>query len=300
MKEEIDLTKVLIFAWNKKFFILSLTSVFALLSILYSLLLPNFYTSSTILLPTESDDSLSSKLSSYSTLANLSGFDIGSENTSKSNEAIMRINSFEFFSNHFLPFVKLENIIAVKKWNSQDGELTYKKSLFDSKAKKWVRKFSHPQTQIPSDQEAFKAFSKKISITKDKKNQFVTISINHQSPIIAKSWIDLIVKNINESMRMDDIRRAENYINFLNESQKSNNIRSLQEGVSKLLENQMQTLMLASSNEDYIFKTIESAIVPEEKSSPNRVLILFLGTFMGALLSMFLIVIQYFREFSDN
>ena len=133
MKEEIDLRKVLIFAWNKKFFIFSLTSVSSLLSILFSLLLPNFYTSSTILLPTESDDSLSSKLSSYSTLANLSGFDIGSENTSKSNEAIMRINSFEFFSNHFLPFVKLENIIAVKKWNSHDDELTYKRSLFDSK-----------------------------------------------------------------------------------------------------------------------------------------------------------------------
>lgn len=297
MDQEIDLRKLAVFTWNKKFFVMLFTFAFVSLSILYSLFLPNFYTSTTLLIPTENDESLSAKLSSYSSLARISGIDIGSGSSSKSNEAIQRIKSFEFFSNHFLPNVKLENIIAVKTWDAKSNEVTYKKSIFDSQTKKWVRKVSYPKKIIPSEQEAYKAFSKLISISQDKKNQFVTISLQHQSPIIAKKWLDLIIKNINGSMQIEDIKLAEAYISFLNDSQKSNNIQSLKEASSQLLEDQMQTLMLASANNAYIFKIIDSPIIAEEKSSPNRVLIVILGAFLGGFVSILIIFLQYFRNF---
>ena len=56
----------------------------------------------------------------------------------------------------------------------------------------------------------------------------------------------------------------------------------------------MQTLMLASSNEDYIFKTINSPIVPEEKSGPNRAFICIVGTLFGFIFSIILVLIQHF------
>ena len=51
--------------------------------------------------------------------------------------------------------------------------------------------------------------------------------------------------------------------------------------MSNLLENQLQTLMLASSNDDYVYKIIDSPIVAEQKIEPSRAVICILGTFLG-------------------
>ena len=68
--------------------------------------------------------------------------------------------------------------------------------------------------------------------------------------------MDVIIYNINECMREIDKEDAQNSINFLSDSIKTTNSQSIKLVFSKLMESQMQTLMLASSNEDYIFKTI--------------------------------------------
>ena len=97
-------------------------------------------------------------------------------------------------------------------------------------------------------------------------------------------------------MRLEDIELSKSYIDFLNESQNSTNVQSLREVASQLLESQMQTLMLASSNEAYIFKIIDSPVVPEEKFSPNRPLIVIIGTIFGVIFSIFFVFLQDLRR----
>ena len=63
-----------------------------------------------------------------------------------------------------------------------------------------------------------------LSISLDQKNQFVSVSISHKSPFLAKKWLDIIIKNINESMREIDKQSALNSINFLNESSQVTNL----------------------------------------------------------------------------
>ena len=108
--------------------------------------------------------------------------------------------------------------------------------------------------------------------------------------------MDVIIYNINECMREIDKEDAQNSINFLSDSIKTTNSQSIKLVFSKLMESQMQTLMLASSNEDYIFKTINSPIVPEEKSGPNRAFICIVGTLFGFIFSIILVLIQHFRK----
>ena len=100
-------------------------------------------------------------------------------------------------------------------------------------------------------------------------------------------------------MREIDKKDAQNSINFLNESSKTVSIQSIKEVVSKLLESQMQTLMLASSNKEYVFKTINSPIIPEEKSGPGRAIICILGTMLGFILSLLVVLLQHFRKNSN-
>ena len=292
-EDEIDLMELFFILWNKKLLIVSITSIFAILSVVYALLLPNIYTSSTLLAPAKTDDSLTSQLGQFSSLARVSGISLPSKSGSRTQEAIERIKSFEFFSKYFLPNVMLENISAVKRWNPNSNQLIYEEKVFDNLTKKWLE-------DIPSEQEAFLAFNKALSITSDRKTGFVSISIEHKSPIIAKEWLDIIIYNINESMRLEDIDLAQNYINFLNKSQQATNLQSLKVVASNLLENQMQTLMLASSSQAYIFKTINSPIIPELKSGPSRAIICMAITIFGGFLSLLIVLIRHYFFVEDK
>ena len=292
-EDEIDLKELFFTFWDKKLLIVSITSIFAILSVIYALLLPNIYTSTTLLAPTKTDDSLTSQLGQFSSLARVSGISLPSKSGSRTQEAIERIKSFEFFSKYFLPNVMLENISAVKRWNPNSNQLIYEEKVFDNLSKKWLE-------DIPSEQEAFVIFNKALSITVDRKTEFVSISIDHKSPIIAKEWLDIIIYNINESMRLEDIDLAQNYINFLNKSQQVTNLQSLKVVASNLLENQMQTLMLASSSQAYIFKTINSPIIPELKSGPSRAIICMAITIFGGFLSLLIVLIRHYFFVEDK
>lgn len=289
-----DLDEIIIFLWSKKYFISKITFLFATLSIVISLTLPNIYASKAILAGVNIEESLSSKLGNLSTLASFSGVDFENSNTSKINEAIQRMSSLEFFSNYFLPNINLEDMMAVKKWDQYANKIIYNKSKFDETEKKWVRDVSFPKSIIPSDQEAYEVYKDIISIYKDEDTNFIFLSVKHKSPYITKEWADIIIFNLNESMRAIDILEAEKAVAFLDNSSQLTNNKDLKESIAGLLEDQMQTLMLASSKEHYVLKIIDSPTVPEKKASPNRSLICILITIIGFIFSVLLSFLNRF------
>ena len=128
--DEIDLRELFHVLWDKIFYIGAITSIFSLISIIYALMLPNIYQSQAVMMPMEESQGMSGMLGQYSGMASLAGISLPSESGSKAQEAIARIKSFEFFSNYFLPHIKLENLMAVKKWNQASNTLTYDASDF--------------------------------------------------------------------------------------------------------------------------------------------------------------------------
>ena len=290
LDNEIDLAELFSIIWNKKIFISIFTTIAALISVLYALYLPNIYTSSSLLAPTTEDNSLSSQLGSFSGLAGLAGVSLPAGNISNSQIAVKRIESFEFFSKYFLPNIKLEDLMAVDEWDAKNNTVVYDDSEFNSTSNEWSRK--------PSDQKAYKEYKRALSISQEELTGLVYLSMKHKSPVVAQNWVDTIIYNINECMREIDKQDAQNSIDFLNESLKNTNSQSIKVVFAKLMESQMQTLMLASSNEAYVFKTINSPIVPEDKSSPSRALICILGTLLGGILSILIVLFRNFRQTS--
>ncbi|MDA8862055.1 Wzz/FepE/Etk N-terminal domain-containing protein [Gammaproteobacteria bacterium] len=293
----IDLKQLFYILWNKKIFISTVTVIFAVFSIFYALSLPNIYKSKATLSPTSSNDSLSSQLSSFSSLANIAGVKIPGGEVSKTQEAIKRINSLEFFSKHIFPEIKLENLMAVSQWIPEKNIILYDSNIFDIKGSKWVREVTYPYKVIPSKQEAFNVYRDILSISEDSTTSFVTLVVKHESPYISKRWVDLIIKSINLSMREEDKKISQNSLEYLNDFLESTNIKSIRDTISVLQEEQMKTLMLTSSSDSYIFKTIDSAVVPELKSEPKRSLICILGTILGFITSILIVlIVNYFKK----
>ena len=213
---EIDLHELFNVLWAKRFYIGAITSLFSLISIIYALTLSNIYKSEALMLPSEGNPGMSGVLSQYSGMASLAGIALPSETGSKAKEAIARIQSFEFFSNHFLPFIMLENLLALDSWNQATNTLIYDQGDFNSDLRQWVRDVEPPKSKVPSAQEAYKEYKKIMSISQDKKTLFVTLSIENESPFIAQQWVELIIDQIDKSMRDQDKQTAMKSVEYLN------------------------------------------------------------------------------------
>lgn len=296
--DELTLGDVIVELWKNKFLIVISSVALTILFIIYAFLLPNIYTSKALLISKKSEDFLSSQLGSLSAYASYANINIPNDSVSKIEESIKKIKSFDFFSEHFLPYVEIEDIIAAKSWDHSTNTIIYDSSQFDVNSKKWIRDFSYPQKQVPSAQELYEYYLDEsfLSISYDADSVFVNISVSHVSPIIAYSWLQIIIREINERMRLDDINAAKKNIAFLNEYQQSNNIQFLKESSSNLLENQMQTLMLASSDEAYVFKVLDPPIIPEDNSRPNRLFIILIGLFLSVFVSFSLVFLNKYKD----
>ena len=295
-KNEISLGDLFFILWRNVYLIISITISFSIISIIYSLSLPNIYKSEALLMPNEVQSSMSAMPGQYSNMASLAGISLPSETSTKSQEAIARIRSFEFFSNEFLPNIALEDLLAVKDWDISSNKLIYNDRLFDNTNKKWVRKVEFPQDKIPSAQEAYPAYLKILNLSQDNKTSFISVSLKHISPHVAKQWVDIIIEKIDTGMRNQDKAQAERSIEYLNSIALTTNYEEIKKSLNSLQEEQMKRLMIIESNENYVFSVLDSPIAAELKSEPRRSLIVIVSSMLGFVLSVILILIAHYRK----
>ena len=299
--DEIDLSELFHVLWDKIFYIGAITSIFSLISIIYALMLPNIYQSKATLMAVEQSSGMSGMVGRYSGMASLAGISLDSKSGSKDQEAIARIKSFEFFSNNFLPNMKLENLMAVKKWNQASNTLTYYAGDFNSESRQWLRKAKPPRSNIPTSQEAYEEFVEIMSVNKDKKTNLVTLMVEHKSPFIAQQWVEIMINQIDQVMRDQDRQTATKSIEYLNSLAPTVINEEIKKALSALQQEQMKRLMMVEANDNYVFKVLDSPIAPELKSKPKRSLIVIWGTILGLVLSALgVLVFNYTRKSSDH
>ena len=299
--DEIDLSELFHVLWDKKFYIGAISSIFSLISIIYALMLPNIYQSKATLMAVEQSSGMSGMVGRYSGMASLAGISLDSKSGSKDQEAIARIKSFEFFSNNFLPNMKLENLMAVKKWNQASNTLTYYAGDFNSESRQWLRKAKPPRSNIPTSQEAYEEFVEIMSVNKDKKTNLVTLMVEHKSPFIAQQWVEIMINQIDQVMRDQDRQTATKSIEYLNSLAPTVINEDIKKALSALQQEQMKRLMMVEANDNYVFKVLDSPIAAELKSKPRRSLIVIWGTILGMVLSALgVLVFNYTRKSSNH
>ena len=99
-------------------------------------------------------------------------------------------------------------------------------------------------------------------------------------------------------MRNVDKLQATKSVEFLNKQLPSVTYEEVRKSISKLQAEQLKSLMLIESNEDYIFQVLDSPVEAELKSSPNRPLICFLITLFGFILSLFYTILQHLKRYA--
>ena len=174
-------------------------------------------------------------------------------------------------------------------------------SLYDTGSATWVRAVRPPRPVQPSVQDAHEVFfDELLSITEDKKSGFVSLSIAHYSPMVAQQWVTWLVEDINNTLRAQDVAEAENSIAYLKTQVDATSLTDLQSRFFEMIQSQTETIMLAKVREEYAFKTVDPAVIPEQKDNPKRAQICLLGTLLGGMLSVLWVLIRHYALNRDR
>ena len=146
----------------------------------------------------------------------------------------------------------------------------------------------------PSYLEAHKEYTDMLSIAKDKLTGLISIKIEHISPIFAKDFLALIIKEANNHNREIDVEDSTKAISYLKKELARTPQVEIQESIGQLMEAQLETRMMASIYDDYVLITLEPPFTPEKKSGPVRSLIVIFSTLVGGMLSVMIVLIRYY------
>ncbi|MAY60546.1 Wzz/FepE/Etk N-terminal domain-containing protein [Pseudoalteromonas issachenkonii] len=292
--DEIDLRELFTAIWQGKWVIIAITTLFAVTSVFYAINQPNIYKSEALLAPAEQDNGrgLTSQLGG---LASLAGVNLGSGGgVDKTLMALEVLKSRQFISEFIQKHNILPELMAAKAWNREKNTIVYDDELYDAEQNKWVRAVKKPRKKEPSMQEAYKEFSKILTAEIDKESGFITVSVENLSPYIAQKWVGWLVEDINRTMKSRDVVEANKSTEFLTKQLEKTKITDIRAILYRLIEEQAKIIMFANVRDEYVFKTIDPAIIAEQKSKPRRAIICILGTFLGGALGIIYVLFGHY------
>jgi uncharacterized protein involved in exopolysaccharide biosynthesis len=296
--DEIDLAELWGAIWSGKYIIIVISFIFAVSSIAFALSKPDIYKASVLLAPASSDSAggMAALAGQFGGLASLAGISLGGGGSNKTALIIEIIKSRSFLEAFISKHELLVPLMASESWDRATDSLVINKELYDNKNKKWLSKVSTPESPEPSQWQAYQRFFSLLTISQDKITSLVTIDIEFYSPEIAKQWLVWLVSDVNNFMREQDEQEAQASIDYLTKQLGNTEVSAMETVFYQLIEEQTKSLMLTKVSPEYVLKTIDPAQVPETKAKPKRALIVVLGTMLGGILSILIVLIRHFTN----
>lgn len=298
--DEIDLRELFKAVWKGKWIIIATMFVFAVASVLYALSLPNIYKADALLAPAESSNGggLSKMAGQLGGLAALAGVNLGGGETSQTDLAVQVMKSRQFVDAFINKHDLLVPLMAAKDWDLVNNKLIINEKLYNPNTGEWLRDPKGLRGAKPTAQEAFEVFTKEtLSVNQDKESGLYTLSVTHYSPYSAQQWVNWLIEDINMVMRERTISETSQNLDYLNTQLQKTAVADMQSTFYKLIEEQTKSLMLAEVQEEFVFKVLDPAVVPEIKEGPKRALICVLGTLLGGMLGVAIVLVRFaFRK----
>ena len=197
-------------------------------------------------------------------------------------------------------FIERHNILvplfATKEWDVTKQKIIINPDVYDESTQTWLRKVKYPLTPQPSAQEAVRAFNDILVVGRDKSSGLINVSITFLSPVLAQQWLELLIIDFNEFVRLQEIENSERNINYLKLKAAQLNNANIKSIFFNLLEDEYKNMMLAQVSKDYVLKTVDPSLIPQQRSSPKRALICVGGTIFGMFFGIFIIFLRHFLK----
>jgi uncharacterized protein involved in exopolysaccharide biosynthesis len=267
-EDSIDSREVLARILAKRWWVIGCVVISTLAFTAAAFLMTPIYRATTILVPSSSAQNSGGSLGQIGSIASLAGINLNTK-ASITEEALAVLKSRQFTES----FITDENLMP---------------KLFRSK---WDAAKGGWKGPPPTLNKAYRYFNERIrSIDQDKKTGLVTLQIDWRDRNEAPEWANELVRRLNKEMRDRAIHEADASLGFLTSELKSANEVAAQEAIGHLMESQIKQRMLADVTEEYVFRTVDRAMAPDEDNPvrPQKVAMLVAGPFLGLVLGALL------------
>lgn len=290
----IDIIQILL---NHKYLIVITSTIFFIFSLFYAMNASDIYKSETVLSPNFNEKNTTS-LNALGPLNPFSGIISSTPSATKTSIGLEVLKSRKFFFNLLANNEILIPLMASKGWDSVNKKLILNESIFSSQKNTWNFN-TNSEDGSPTNLQAYEKFTEDFEVEKNLESGLITLSYEHQSPVFAKKMLDLLVEEVNEVTRNEDVAQAEKSIDYLYVQINNTQLVELRVQLFELIQKEIETIMLSKSNSEYLFKIIDPPIISEQPIKPNRLLIILLGTFLGFFMGIFAVLVNHILK-SNN
>lgn len=260
--DEIDLWELWDILWSEKWWIIGASMLFGAGGAGYSLLATPVFEAKVVLSPAQQTQAsgASSLLAQFAPIAGIAGISASPQVGVATLQSVQFAEDF-IVKNNLLPTL-LEGVEAAggERPDIRDG----------------VRIFQQGVAKIATDV----------------KTGLVTITVSWKDPNTAAAWANELARAANDTLRDRALAAAERNLAYLKAELPTTTSVTVQQSIGRLLDQEMQTVMLAKGNPEYAFKVIDPAKVPKARSSPKRTQITLVALIAGGLFGVLFVFIR--------
>lgn len=270
--DAIDLFELLVVLWKGKWIVISFTLVLAIAAVVIAIVQTPWYRAEVLLAPAEQRD-MPAVGGQLGGLVSLAGVSVGG---GESVEAIATLRS-RGLVREFIEEFDLLPVLFSEDWNVAEG------------------RWRHPDPEEwPDIRDGVRFFLEDVlTVSEERDTGLVTMAIEWTDPELAAQWAMVLVARLNQRLRNRALQEAEANVSYLREELSQTNVVTLQQSIGRLLESELQTVMLARGNEEFAFRVIDPADIPKLPARPRRLLIAVVGTMIGGTLGVFAVFVRH-------
>jgi uncharacterized protein involved in exopolysaccharide biosynthesis len=266
--QSMNLIDIWSIVWRSKWVVILTTAVCVGLATFYAVTAAPWYRAEVLLKVAENKQSqglLGQLGGGVGGLASLAGIDVGSN---KSAEPIAVLKSRELAA----AFIEEQNLLPV-----------FFADRWDAATKRWKSPDADKQPDI---RDGIRFLEKSVlKVLEDKKTNLITVSVDWTDPKIAAMWANMLIERVNNRMRQRALAEGEASMNYLKQELSATSLVPLQQSVGRVIETQLQQLIIAKSNDEYAFRILDHAQIPKYRDHPHRSVVIGLALFAGLAIS---------------
>ena len=264
-----DLSEILGTIWSRRWFVVPIFVLSTLIFGAAAFLKTPIYRASTVLVAAGSDlstlnNSIGSSLGSLGNLAAIAGVNVGGAST-LTEESLAILESRSFTES----FIRDKNLLPL---------------FFDDKWDSSLKRWTVGKAREPTLAQGVKYFNRNVrSVIQNKKTGMITLTVDWRDPVKAAQWANEIVQRLNGEMRSRAKAKADASLEFLQQELAATMVLETRDSINRLIEGQIRQRMLANVSQEYAFRVVDTAMVPDatDIERPKKMLLIAVGGLIG-------------------
>jgi hypothetical protein len=257
----------------------------ALLCWLLNFVLPTRYTASMIIGP-KASSLVTSAIGSSSALASLGEF-AGLGGLGKSNESSYdQYQVLLYGQDTAAELLKDRQVIAhMFHLNLGPTGLEQPKGIFADMMDVGRIALGNGRWHQPRVADVMRYLSRKISMTIDRKTDFITLSYENEDPEFSRDFLLQVHTTADGILRRNAVALAQNRLGFLEKQLQTATIADYRSTLATLILSETKAEMIGNADATYAVDIIDSPVLPQRPSSPMKLQNILAGFVFGILLA---------------